>query len=359
MCEFFWPTSQRVKLDNILESLKTLLSQWKNLLGPGAIDQALFSESSSKHLHTFTLRGRIYDFDSVIRLVPDLVEKANLALSVIRRWRVLNNEFSITRQNTYTLLRSSRPGTKSKSRSHEQLGLLEKQSDEVQNRCDRTELESCRTKYQSLEKELHFHADLCDRLETEVERAKVTCDTAKDRLQEAKSNSEENSDLNSQQYRQVLQQELNASKIKFCTQRIKLINARKRCVALSDQLEKTRKEYEALKMEGEISQNKYQVLRNQLENFRRNIKIQGGMVDSLQQQCYALKKELDASKNDSKIVTQKLTEAQARCGGLEEKLRHKEEECLKIRSELNDALKREKILKEENTQLKGICKGNN
>jgi predicted nucleic acid-binding Zn-ribbon protein len=359
MCEFFWPTSQRVKLDNILESLKSLLSQWKSLLGPGAIDQALFSESSSKHLHTFTLRGRIYDFDSVIRLIPDLIEKASIALSVVRKWRVLYKEFCLTRQSTYTLLGSSRPSTKSTSRSQEQLGLLEKRSDEVQNQCDnlRTELEKCREKCQNLENELHFNVDLCDRLETEVEKAKETCNTAKERLQEAKSNSQENSDPNSQQYRHVLQQELNTSKIKFCTQRIKLVNARKRCVAISDQLEKTRKEYETLKMEGEISQNKYQVLRKQLENFRKNIKIQGGMVDSLQQQCYALKKELDTSKTSCKKVTQDLTEVQVKCVGLEDRLRHKEEECLKIRNQLSDALRREKILQEENAELRGICKG--
>ncbi|CAB3977485.1 Hypothetical predicted protein [Paramuricea clavata] len=356
MCEFFWPTSQKVKLDNILESLKTLLSQWKSLLGSGVIDQSLFSESSSKHLHTFTLRGRIYDFDSVIRLIPDLLEKASLALSVVRKWRVLYKEFCLTRQNTYTLLESTRSSTKSKSRSQEQLGLLEKQSDVVQNQCDnlKSELEKCRDKCQSLEKDLHFHVDLCDRLETEVEKAKETCNTTKERLEEAKNNSQENSD--SQQYRQVLQQELNASKIKFCTQRIKLINARKRCVAISDQLEITRKDYETLKMEGEISQNKYQVLRNQLENFRKNIRIQGGMVDSLQQQCYALKKELDTSKASCKMVTQELTEVKAKCGGLEERLRHKEKECLKVRNELNDALKREKMLKEKNAESRGICK---
>ena len=354
MREFFWPASQKVKLDNILENLKTLLAQWKSLLRPGAIDQSLFSESSSKHLHTFTLRGRMYDFDSIIRLIPDLMEKASLALGVVRKWRVLYKEFCITRQNTYTLLGSTRSSTKSK-----QLGLLEKQSDEVQNQCDnlKTELEKCREKCQSLENELQTHAGLCERLETEVDKAKDTCSAAKERLHEAKSNFQEKAGSNSQQYCQILQQELNASKIKFCTQRIKLVNARKRCVAISDQLEKTRNEYEALKMEGEISQNKYQVLRNQLENFRRNIIIQGGMVDSLQQQCYALKKELDSSKANGKKTAEELTEVKAKYGGLAEKLRHKEDEFRDIRNELNDALKREKILKEENAELREICKG--
>ena len=358
MCEFFWPASQKVKLDNILESLKTLLSQWKSLLGAGTIDQTLFSESSSKHLHTFTLRGRIFDFDSVIRLIPDLLGKASLALNVVRKWRVLYKEFYISRQTTYTLLGSSRSSTKSKSRS-QQLGLLEKQSDEVQNQCDnlRTELEKCCEKCQNLENDLHFHADLCDRLEIEMEKAKENCNAAKERLQKAKNDTQEMSDSNSKQYRQVLQQELNASKIKFCTQRIKLVNARKRCVAISDELEKARKEYETLKMEGEISQNKYQVLKNQLENFRRNIIIQGGMVDSLQQQCYSLKKELDTSKASYKNVTQELTKVQVKCIGLEEKLRDKENECVQIRNELNDALKREKIMKEDNDGLKRIWKG--
>ena len=357
MCEFFWPPSQKIKFDNMLESLKTLLSQWKSLLRPGAIDQTLFSESSSKHLHTFSLKGRIFDFDSVLRLIPDLLGKASLALNVVRKWRVLYKEFGISRQNTYTLLGPSRSSTKSKSRS-QQLGLLEKQSDEVQNQCDnlRTELEKCRKKCESLENDLHFHVELCDSLESEVEKAKETCNTAKERLQQAKSDTQQTPDSNSRQYLQVLQQELNASKIKFCTQRIKLVNARKRCVAISDQLEKSRKEYETLKMEGEISQNKYQVLRNQLENFRRSIIIQGGMVDSLQQQCYALKKELDTSKASRKKVTEELTEVQVKYGGLEERLRDKEEECIKIRSELVHALKREKILKEENNGLKEIWK---
>ena len=354
MREFFWPASQKVKLDNILENLKTLLAQWKSLLRPGAIDQSHFSESSSKHLHTCTLRGRMYDFDSIIRLIPDLMEKASLALGVVRKWRVLYKEFCITRQNTYTLLGSTRSTTKSK-----QLGLLEKQSDEVQNQCDnlKTELDKCREKCQSLENELQTHAGLCERLETEVDKAKDTCNAAKERLHEAKSNFQEKAGSNSQQYCQILQQELNASKIKFCTQRIKLVNARKRCVAISDQLEKTRNEYEALKMEGEISQNKYQVLRNQLENFRRNIIIQGGMVDSLQQQCYALKKELDSSKANGKKTAEELTEVKAKYGGLAEKLRHKEDEFREIRNELNDVLKREKILKEENAELREICKG--
>ena len=354
MCEFFWPTSQRVKLDNMLGSLKTLLAHWKSLLRPGPIDQSHFSESSSKHLHAFTLRGRMYDFDCVIRLIPDLMEKAILALGVVRKWRILYKEFSMTRQNTYTVIGSTRSSTKSK-----QLGLLKKQSDEVQSQCDnlKTELENCREKCQSLENELHIHAELCERLETEVEKAKDACNTAKERLQEAKSNSQNKPESKSQQYCQILQQELNASKIKFCTQRIKLVNARKRCVAISDRLENTRNEYETLKMEGEISQNKYQVLRNQLENFRRNIIIQGGMVDSLQQQCYALKKELDSSKANCKKTAEELTEVKSKYGELVEKLRHKEDGFREMRSEMNDALKREKILKEENAELREICKG--
>ncbi|XP_028414013.1 structural maintenance of chromosomes protein 4-like [Dendronephthya gigantea] len=358
MCEFFWPSSQKLKLTNVVENLKTLLSQWKGLLGPGTIDQSLFSEPSSKHLHTCTLRGRSYDYDSVIRLIPDILQKATLALTVVRKWRVLYKQGCLSRQKTYSLMGSTRFSTKSKSASQEKLGILEQQSDEVQNRCDnlRNELENCRERCHDLEKDLHAHVELCDRLEIEIEKAKEACDVGKERLDGAKKNVQENPEANSQQYRQVLQQELNAAKIKFCTKRIKLINARKRCVTISEQLEKARKEYETLKMEGEISQNKYLVLRSQLENFRRNIKIQGGMVDSLQQQCYALKKELDNSKASCEKVTRELTEVKSKCGGLEKRLRHKEEECLKTKNELNEALKREEKLRVENTKLMDICK---
>lgn len=353
MCEFFWPASQKVKLGSTLESLKALLSQWKRLLAPGAIDQMLFSEASSKHLRSFTLRGRLCDFDAVIRLIPDLLEKAFLALDVVRKWRVISKEFYVGRQRTYTLFSSSQSITKSKASSRH-LGLLEKQSDEVQHQCDnlRSEIKKCRSRCESLEKELQLHVELCECLESEVEKAKESCNTTKGKLEHAKSDSRLQSSPNSEQYRQVLQQELNASKIKFCTQKIKLVNAQKRCAAISDQLEKTRKEYDTLKMEEEISENKYQDLKSQLESFRRSIKIQANMVDSLQQQCYALKKELDSSKATCEKVTQELTEVQAKCGGLEERLRHKEEECAEIKKQL-----REKTIRQEKDGLRVMCKG--
>ncbi|XP_046847283.1 uncharacterized protein LOC124440905 isoform X2 [Xenia sp. Carnegie-2017] len=348
MCDFFWPSTQNVKLDRVVESLKTLLSRWKSLLAPGCIDQSLLSESSSKHLHTFTLRGRIYDFDAVIRLVPDLLEKANLALNVVRQWRIIHKEICVSRQKSFSL---SPPSTgRSKSGS---FGELEKRSNEDELRCSslKKDIETYREKYEQLQKDLNEHFKLCEQLEDEVNKAEMNCNMAKQRFDEAKNDSRK------EQCIEALKQDFNRSKVKFTTQRIKLVNARKRSVTLSDKLVKTRKEYETLKLEGEISQNKSQAVRKQLEYFRKNIKIQAGMVDSLQQQCYALKKELDSSKAGCEKVTQSLTDAQTKCDRLEEKLRLKESECFKMKNDLNSALQREQLVREENIKLKTLKKG--
>lgn len=363
MCDFFYPSSQNSKLDNNIASLRELLSRWKALLAEGSIDHTLFSEASSKYLDAFILRGRSYNYDSVIRLVPDLLEKAYLALSLSRKWRLLYKDFCITKEGTYTLLESQKVSKKEKQEhwnSHERIGLLEKQSDEAQTLCStlNTELEKCQDRCKSLEKDLVFYTAQCERLEMDVENAKGACDQIKEKLEKVKRDRKQNSEYltNSQQYCQVLQQELNASKIKYCTQKIKLINAKKRCMTLADQLDKATKEYETMRMEGEISQKKYHMMRTQLENFRRSIVTQGSMVDTLQQQCYNLKKELDSSKSRCKNVSEDLNETKARCETLESSLLRSEEERKMLELKLEKAVTRETFLRKENAELRETCK---
>lgn len=360
MCDFFQPNSRTAKLEHVIGNLRDLLSGWNGLLAPGVIDETLFTESSSKYLHAFILRGRNYNYDSVIRLVPDLLQKAYLALSLARKWRLLYSEFCITREGTYTLFGSRKVSKKEKgehSRYQEHMKLLEEQAEEAQSRCNtlKAELEECQDKCRNLENDLAFYTGQCERLTADVETAKQTCDAIKEKLELAKGKSEETSShlSNSQQYRQVLQQELNASKIKYCTQKIKLVNAKKRCATLADQLEKTTKDHDSLRMEEEISQKKRQMLNSNLENCRKNVVIQGTMVDTLQQQCYFLKKELDNSTASCKTATEALNAANERCESLESVVRQSDEARAKLEEELKKAAAREQLLRRENAELRG------
>lgn len=363
MCDFFQPNSRNAKLDHVVANLRGLMSRWKGLLAPGTIDETLFRESSSKYLHAFILRGRSYNYDSVIRLVPDLLEKAYLALSLARKWRLLYKEFCITREGTYTLLGSQKVSKKDRGehlRYQERIDVLETQTEEAQSHCNtlKTELETCQDKCKNLEKDLALYTDQCERLTVDVETAKQTCDATKEKLEQAKGTTQQTCGhlSNTQQYCQVLQQELNTSKIKYCTQKIKLVNAKKRCVTLADQLDRATRDYDALRIEGEISQKKHQMLKTQLENCRKNIIIQGNMVDTMQQQCYFLKKELDSSSANFNKVTEALNKANARCQTLESDLHRSDEERTKLEQELERAAAREHLLRKENAELRGTCK---
>ena len=358
LCDFFHPSTQNSELDHVITELKELVSQWKGLLAPGAIDATLFSEASSKYLEVFIIRGRSYNYDSVIRLVPDLLEKVNMALDLARQWRLLFKDFCITREGTYTIIdsrKTSKKQQREQMESRKRIIQLEKESEEAKSQCKtlQGELGKCQERCEQLEQDLEFYTEECERLEVAVEETKRSCEEMKAKLENAKTNCEQTTGnlTNTQQYCQVLQQELNASKIKYCTQKIKLINAKKRCASLADQMEKARKDYDALRMEEELSEKKDQMLQNQLGVLRKNIRTQGSMVDSLQQQCYTLKKELDNSTSAFKKASDDLKEVKARCEMFENNLRWSEEEREKLKEALERASEREMLLRRENADL--------
>lgn len=366
--DFFQNEKVSSNLKSVPKDLETILNQWNALLTSGVIDERLFSRMSSEGLYPVGIRNRIHDFDLVLRLIPDLTEKAYEALRLARRWRLIGKTSSACsvaqRDETFIIIsreKTARSRKRRGSKSSRKVNSLEEELEESKAQCVslETELHKSNAKCEAIEKEVSMYRQQCNQLENELEAVKKLCESLKEKLEKAKKESRNASNEveSSQEYCRVLQQELNSARLKYCTQKVKFINTKKRFVHVTNQLNKTREQLQLLESELEARKKHCQALQVKLENSKRNIFTQGNMLDVLQNQCYTLKEELDGTKAKCLQLTCELEKSQEKCCTLEKEVDVMKDQFQSLQTDLIRAKAREELLVRQNSQLRKVILG--
>lgn len=365
--DFFQNEKVLSHLKSVPKDLEKILNQWNALLTSGVIDEKLFSRMSAEGLYPVGIRNRIHDFDLVLRLIPDLTEKAYEALRLARRWRLIGKTSAcsvVQRDETYIIIsreQTVRSRKRRCSKSSRKVRSLEDELEESKVQCVslETELHKSNAKCEVIEKEVTVYRQQCNQLENELEAMKKHCETLKEKLENAKKErrNASNEVESSQEYCRVLQQELNSARLKYCTQKVKFINTKKRFVHVTNQLGTTREQLQQLEGELEARRKHCQALQVKLENSKKNIFTQGNMLDVLQNQCYTLKEELDGAKAKCLEITCELERSQEKYTALEKEVDSMKEQFKSLQTELRRAKAREELLTRQNSQLRMMVQG--
>lgn len=364
LSDFFQNEKILSHLKCVPKDLEKVLNQWNALLTSGVIDEKLFSRTSAEGLYPVGIRNRIHDFDLVLRLIPDLTEKAYEALRLARRWRLIGKTSAcIQRDETYIISReqSARLHKRRTSKTLKRVSSLEEELEESKAQCIslEAELNKSNAKCEAIEKVVTVYRQQCNQLENELDAVKRRCESLREQLENAKKESRNASNEveSSQEHCRVLQQELNSARLKYCTQKVKFINTKKRCAQVTNQLNATREQLTQLESELEARKKRCQALQVKLENSKKNIFTQGNMLDVLQNQCYTLKEELDGTKAKCLQLTCELEKSQDRCSTLEKEVNLLKEQYQTLETELRRAKTREELLVQQNTQLRKLFQG--
>lgn len=363
--DFFRNEKVQSHLKSVPKDLEKVLNHWNTLLTSGVIDERLFSRLSSEGLYPVSIRNRIHDFDLVLRLIPDLIEKAYEALRLARRWRLIGKTSAcsvVQRDETYLVISREQTGSSRKkrrsSKCRRRVSSLAEELAESKAQCSslEEELHKSNAKCEVIEKEVTLYRQQCNQLENELESVKKRCESLKEMLENAKKESRNVSSEfeSSQEYCRVLQQELNGARLKYCTQKVKFINTKKRFLHVTNQLNNTREQFQQLEGELEARKKHCQALEVKLENSKKNIFTQGNMLDVLQNQCYKLKKELDGAKSEHLQMTCDLEKSQERYSTLEKEVVSVKEQFQNIQIELRRSKAREEMLVRQNSMLRKL-----
>ena len=349
-------------LKNVPKDMERILSQWEVLLSSGVIDEKLFSYASSEGMYPVSIRNRCHDFDPVLRLIPDLTEKAFEVLRLARRWRLIRKtSAAVSREETYVVSKENGRAKRANSKFLRRIKSLESELEQSQahHRVLQNELNRSNTKCEKIEENLSLHRQKCNQLENELDVVKRRCDVLKEKLEEAhkKGRNNPNELENTQEYCRVLQDELNNARMKYCAQKIKFINTKKRCSQMTSELQNAREQLENLANELGESKKHCQALSVKLDNTKKNIFTQGTMLDVLQNQCFVLKDEVDGAKSKCLQLTCDLDKSRERCESLEKELELVKDTCQDLQAELSRARSKEELLARQNSYLRRLCRG--
>ncbi|XP_065057729.1 uncharacterized protein LOC135685663 isoform X1 [Rhopilema esculentum] len=340
LTEYFLDSNTKVTLQEIPENLASCISKWETLLESKEIDDKLFSKESEKEIFMNGLRNRTSENDLVLRLVPDLFEKHVEALKLARRWRLIVRASDIKRRGTFTVAmpqavkllkrreeiqRSMRTRSRRKNSMESNANSSDAEShnnEEAQERYRKVlnELEDTKATCLLYEDEISVYKEDYDQMRRELSSVKDTCKELHAKITEPRLQDRIESpevEESSAEYCRVLKKELDHTKMKYCSQRIKLMNAKKRVENLNMQLTQAQQKYGQLEDEMQGARGKYGKLEDQLTISRRNLQTQGSMIDALQHQCKTLYDELEKTNERCKTMEGDLTLSKKRCKDLE------------------------------------------
>ena len=444
LCDFFTSENLESPIRDVHQKLEKCLHKWETLVDSSHINEKLFSKESEKAIFKNSLKNRTYEFDTILRFVPDLSEKQVEVLRLARRWRLMVTSTNNGRRGTFTLTdntdkllgkrkellplriskehsgeeqlpENTRPsfcergkilkdqsvesrkisrdeniegrkisrdqsieGRKISqellrpvrtSRDHSVLGNKNRSYENLEHEYKKThekytdvliELNDTKIKYSAYEEKLDEYQKECLSLKRELKYAKESCKILEEKLTDSQRLDSVSSidDVSaSQGYLTVLRKELDNAKMKYCSQRIKLMNAKKRVQLLNTQLVESQQHQQKLQKELHNSRNKCSKLQEQLEISRKNLNTQGSMIDALQHQCYTLKQELDESNATKGELFNRLETAEERCRTMESQLDLTLQRCKTLEHDLRESKSREEGLERENTCLQALCTG--
>ena len=364
--DFFLEDGLKVTLQEIPKSLEACLDNWEKLLALTEIDEKYFSKESEKEIFMNGLRNRSYEYDLILRLVPDLFVKHIEALKLARRWRLIAKASDVKRRGTFTLgvpqavkllkrrdeiqrsLKSrNRRKNSAESIANSSDAELQNGSEDAQERYRKVlnELEDTKATCLLYEDEINVYKEDYDQMKRDLSSVKDTCKElhakiTESRLQGSSRASPVEDEFSSDEYCKILKKELDHTKMKYCSQRIKLINAKKRVETLNVQLTNSQRKYSELENELKDSRGKFRKLEDQLSISRRNLHTQGGMIDALQHQCKTLYDELEKTNE--------------RCKSMEGDLNSSQKRCKELETDVEKRKSREEVLEKENTYLRNL-----
>jgi len=361
--DFFFDANLKVTLQEIPSDLETCLDNWEKLLTQMDIDDRLFSKESEKEIFLNGLRNRTCEYDMILRLVPDLFVKHNEALKLARRWRLIAKASDVKRRGTFTLAlpqaakllkrrneiqRSLNSRTILRNSTESVISSdaeLQNGAEEAQERYRKVldELEDTKAACLLYEDEISVYKEDYNQMKRDLSSVKDTCKElhakiTESRLRGSSRNSSPEDDVGSDEYCKVLKKELDHTKMRYCSQRIKLINAKKRVETLNVQLTNSQQKYINLEKELNDARSKCGKIEDQLSVSRRNLHTQGGMIDALQHQCKTLYDELEKSNK--------------KCLSMEEEIHSSSKRCKELEHDIERRKLREEKLEKENTSLR-------
>ena len=384
LCDFYCDDDYSDgSIKEIPKKLEKCVQRWEALLEFSPVNEKLFNKHSEKFITTSLRSNHINgDFDSVLRLVPDLYQKKLEVLRLANKWRLIAHSKIIQRRGTYTL--SPRPLEKRETMPRVRALALSTEISTIDNRKSfndiNQELKKTRRYYVETNKQLKDTQDKCERVESEMESCKMECEKLKEKLQHTaelrksiemkvhdsymshgtncsnasisldESNNEESHDL-------LWEKELERVKTKYSHQKVKYLNSRKQIESLNKQLGISQTRCLHLQNNLESTSLRFSALEEQLELARKNIQTQGNMVDALQHQCYTLKQDLDTSNIKKGELYTQLSDTLERYQNVESDLKQAKQRCKQLVDESTRWKSREEELERENTQLRRLVEG--
>ena len=344
--------------------MEECLNNWEKLLSQAEIDEKLFSKESEKEIFLNGLRNRTYEYDIILRLVPDLFVKHIEALKLARRWRLIAKASDVKRRGTYTLAipqaakllkrrdEIQRSLSSRNLRKNSAESIVDSSDTEVQNGTEDAqeryqkvlhELEDTKATCLLYEDEISVYKEDYDQMKRDLSSVKDTCKElhakiTESRLRGSSRASSVEDDFSSGEYCKILKKELDHTKMKYCSQRIKLINAKKRVETLNTQLTNSQKKNNELENAVKETRLKCGKIEDQLSISRRNLHTQGGMIDALQHQCKTLYDELETSSK--------------KCLSMEEDISLSNKRCKELEQDIEKRKVREEKLEKENSYLR-------
>ena len=304
LCEFFPDKNASFGVKENFKILEKCLARWETLLQKCNFSEKILTKQSLKFLNIY-LPMRKTENDLILRLIPDLIESKSEALKIAHR-SLAGNVSNFDRSSTYVLT-SFLPSEKTTYFESRQLQLNQ-------------DFLVLRSKLEQVTEELDFTKQRCLMLEGKVESWKCACERLEDQLKNALNIQEpsETRFLNTKlgsvsanianianienQPKQLngCEMELAHLKIRYSSQKIRYMNARKQIETLNKQLDISSSRI--LNMEKNLQNRKegsFEAKRTHVLTDE-NCSNHSSIVEDLQQQCSLLKMELNKSISSNK-----------------------------------------------------------
>ncbi|XP_078695945.1 uncharacterized protein LOC144924517 [Branchiostoma floridae x Branchiostoma belcheri] len=359
------------------------------------VDASLFTFASKGCVDGLTCRQGQRDFGLVLRLLPDLSEKAHESLRLVRRWRLMQ---AVDKAEGSSPRKYGKGDTPAKGKSSKKHGAARTDEDELrdedepptvddeqttfsveiskrrkfkgqygnaksdlakyESRCHELEsqIQSERNRVKDLEKQLRAAQRKFNKFENEVRGEKRNYRKLRERLQAMKKDNkqlESHLDNTTDKYHSVvaqMQQILRRSRQLREYQN----QAKEKVDGSQKELKEANEQIKALLNERKVLKRKCAYLRTRAQNNDAKAVAMESQLDKTKEHGQFTEKELFKAKEELKKLQDKLSINEKKTQNMEEKLFQAQERADTILKELKEKEKRAEQLEQEHTQLLDI-----
>ncbi|XP_078615276.1 uncharacterized protein LOC144884148 [Branchiostoma floridae x Branchiostoma japonicum] len=400
LADFFYDDDEAaLDLQDIIFELDSALDAWKGLMSWEDVDVSLFTLASKGCVDGLTCRQGQRDFGLVLRLLPDLSEKAHESLRLVRRWRLMqavdkaeastprkygkgdtpakaygksskknaaarNDEDELRDEDEPSAVDDEQTRTSfsveiSKRRKFKgQYGNAKSDLAKYESRCQEleAEIQSQRNRVKDLEKQLRTAQRKFNKFENEVRGEKRNYRKLRERLQAMKKDNkqlESHLDNTTDKYHSVvaqMQQILRRSRQLRDYQN----QAKDKVEGSQKELKEANEQIKALLNERKALKRKCAFLKTRAQNNDAKAVHMESQLDKTKEHGQYTEKELFKAREELKKLQDKLSINEKKTQNMEEKLFQARERADTILKELKEKEKRAEQLEQEHTQLLDI-----